>query len=181
MESAFPTSYLAGELVFRLRNLLLCSAALSVLMLPLCGKDRDQGFGGKWVLDKKTPKAPQCPDDLRQDIRQQGSEITIQSRFKEPENGLAPLLYLGIMTSSLRLTTDGQDAPNQIGPFQQVSKTTLDGNKMETDWTATVNGDEVKGHWTRTLADDGKHMTLAIKESSTKGQGGEATLQFVRK
>jgi len=149
--------------------------------LPLCAKDRDQGFAGKWVLDKKSTSAPQAPEDLREEIRQQGSEITIQARYKEPANGITPLLYLGVMVSSIRLTTDGHEAPTQIGPFQLVSKTTVDGNKMETDWNGVVNGDPVQGHWTRTLSEDGKHMTLDIKESSTKGQGGQATLQFVRK
>ncbi len=163
------------------RNAVTSLTLFTVLALPICAKDSGQGFAGKWVLDKKSDKTTKAPEDLRQDIRQQGSEVTIQSRFKEPANGIAPLLFLGIMTSSLRLTTDGHDTENQIGPFQQVSKTTLDGNKMETDWTATVNGDQVKGHWVRTLSDDGKHMTLDIKESSTKGQSGEASIQFVRK
>ncbi|MDQ2948662.1 MAG: hypothetical protein M3Y27_22445 [Acidobacteriota bacterium] len=167
--------------MFNIRNSVASITVLTVLALPICAKDSDQSFAGKWVLDKKGPRAPQCPDDLRQDIRQRGSEITIQSKFKEPANGIAPLLFLGIMTSSLSLTTDGQTAQNQIGPFQQASKTTVDGRKMETEWNAMVNGDEVKGHWTRTLSEDGKHMTLEIKESSTKGQGGDATVQFVRK
>lgn len=165
----------------RLRNVLLSVTALALFSVPLCAKDRDQGFGGKWVLDKKSTSAPQSPEDLREEIRQQGSEITIQSRYKEPANGITPLLYLGVMAGSIRLTTDGQETPNQIGPFQVVYKTTLEGNKMETDWNGVVNGDPVQGHWTRTLSDDGKHMTLQIKESSTKGQAGEATLQFVRK
>ena len=154
---------------------------LTVLTLSLAAKDSGQGFGGKWVIEKKSVRSPQTPEDLRQDISVRGTDVTIQSRFKEPANGIAPLLFLGIMTSSLHLTTDGKTAQNQIGPFQQASTTTLDGHKMETDWNATVNGDDVKGHWTRTLSDDGKHMTLTIKESSTKGQGGEATVEFVRK
>ena len=163
------------------RNIVTSLTVFTVLALPLAAKDADQGFAGKWVLDKKSARSPQTPEDLRQDIRQQGSDITIQSKFKEPANGIAPLLFLGIMTSSLHLTTDGQTAQNQIGPFQQASKTTLDGHKMETEWNAKVNGEDVQGHWTRTLSDDGKRMTLTIKESSTKGQGGEATVEFVRK
>jgi hypothetical protein len=162
-------------------SILSCFAALALLVLPIGAKDSRQGFDGKWVLDKHSSKAPEVPDDLRQDIRIKGSEVTIQSLFKEPANGIAPLLMLGIMVSSLRLTTDGRELQNQIGPFAQTSKTTLDGNKMETEWNAVVNGDQVQGHWTRTLADDGKRMTLHIKESSTKGQGGDATLQFIRK
>lgn len=162
-------------------SILLCVAALALCVGPICAKDSRSGFDGKWVLDKHSSKAPEVPDDLRQEIRIKGSDVTIQSQFKEPANGIAPLLMLGIMVTSLHLTTDGQEIHNQIGPFAQTSKTTLDGNKMETDWNAMVNGDLVQGHWIRTLAEDGKHMTLHVKESSTKGQGGETTLQFVRK
>jgi hypothetical protein len=64
----------------------------------------------------------------------------------------------------------------------QTSKTTVNGNTMETEWVAKhTSGDVVNGHWTRTIAPDGKHMTLEIKESSTQGQSGNATLNFVRK
>jgi hypothetical protein len=162
-------------------SILTCTALLAFLVLPIGAKDSRQGFDGKWVLDNHGSKAPEVPDDLKEQIHQKGSEVTIQSQFKEPANGIAPLLMLGIMTSSLRLTTDGQEVQNQIGPFAMTSKTTLEGNKMETEWNAVVNGDPVQGHWTRTLSDDGKRMTLHVKESSTKGQGGETTLQFIRK
>ena len=57
----------------------------------------------------------------------------------------------------------------------------MDGNKLTTEWKAQINGDPVEGHWVHTLSDDGKHMTLEIKESSTHGQHAEATLKFVRK
>lgn len=163
------------------KSILSAFAALALSIIPIGAKDSHAGFDGKWVLDKHSSKAPEVPDDLRQEIRIKGSDVTIQSQFKEPANGIAPLLMLGIMVSSLHLTTDGQEIQNQIGPFAQTSKTTLDGNKMETEWNAVVNGDQVQGHWTRTLADDGKRMTLHVKESSTKGQGGDTTLQFVRK
>ena len=76
---------------------------------------------------------------------------------------------------------DNGQQQNAIGPFQMASKTTLSGKQMETEWTAMVKGDQVQGHWTHTLSDDGKHMTLEIKESSTQGQSGQATLHFVKK
>ncbi len=41
-------------------------------------------------------------------------------------------------------------------------KTTMDGNKLMTEWAAQINGDPVEGHWVHTLSDDGKHMTLDI-------------------
>jgi hypothetical protein len=142
---------------------------------------KDEGFAGRWVLDKTNPRPGDAPNNLETRIKQNGSGYTIESTFKEPENGIVPLLYLGVMTTNLRLSTDGQVQQNQIGPFQMGSKTTVEGNQMQTEWTAMVKGDQVTGHWTHTLSDDGKHMTLEIKEDSTQGQHAEATLFFVRK
>ena len=157
-------------------------ASLAFLTLTVAAKEPGQAFEGKWVLEKSgNVSSIPVPEDLRQQIKQSHSEITIQSQFKEPANGIAPLLYLGIMTTSLRLTPDGQETVNQVGPYALTSKTTINGNTMETDWNSVINGDPVQGHWTRTLSDDGRRMTLKIKESSTKGQGGEATLHFARK
>jgi len=145
--------------------------------------DGSKSFDGKWMLDKKgnTATVPP-PSDLRQNIKAGGDSINIESTFKEPSNGVAPLLYLGIMVTNLKLKADGSEQVNQVGPFMQTSKTTVDGNKMETEWVAKhTSGEIVNGHWTRTLSDDGKHMTLEIKESSTQGQSGTATLNFIRK
>jgi hypothetical protein len=91
------------------------------------------------------------------------------------------LLYLGVMTTRMHLSTNGETEQNQIGPFQMGSKTTLNGSQMETEWTAMAKDDQVQGHWTHTLSSDGRHMTLAIKETSGQGHAGEATLHFVRK
>lgn len=144
----------------------------------------DRAFEGKWVLDKHASNTSSVPPpgDLRQTIKRKGDGLVIESTFKEPMTAVAPLLYLGIMTTTLQLKADGSDAVNQIGPYMQTSRTTFDGNKMTTEWTAKhTSGDTVNGHWTRTLSDDGKHMTLDIQESSTKGQSGTASLHFVKK
>ncbi|HEV8039221.1 MAG TPA: hypothetical protein VGP62_10195 [Bryobacteraceae bacterium] len=141
---------------------------------------KDEGFSGRWVLDKSQP-SPNAPDNLEIRIKQDGSGVSMECTFKEPENGIVPLLYLGIMTSKMHLSLDGNAQQNQIGPFQMASKTTLNGNQMDTEWTAAVKDDQVQGHWKHTLSDDGRHMTLEIKESSTQGQSGQATLHFVRK
>ena len=145
-------------------------------------KDNPDSFSGKWVLDKHSPRPGDAPNGLETKIKQDESGLTIESSFKEPDNGVVPLLYLGVMTNKLHLNTDGQEQQTQIGPFMAVFKSTMDGgNKLMTDWAAKINGDPVEGHWVQTLSDDGKHMTLDIKESSTHGQHAEATLTFVRK
>lgn len=144
-------------------------------------KDNPDSYAGKWVLDKHAPRPSDAPNDLQTKIKQDGTELTIESSFNEPSSGVVPLLYLGIMTTKLQLSTDGQEQHAQIGPFAAVFKTTMDGNKMMTDWKAQINGDPVEGHWVHTLSDDGKHMTLDLTESSTHGQHSEATLNFVRK
>lgn len=152
---------------------LICSSALV--------NAKDDGFNGKWLLDKGSPKPDDAPNNLQTQIKQSGSNVTFENTFKEPDNGVVPLLYLGVMTTHMRLGADGQEQQNTIGPFQMASKTTMDGHEMQTDWTATVQGDQVQGHWTQRLSDDGKHMTWEIKESSGQGQQREATLHFVRK
>jgi hypothetical protein len=155
---------------------------LSITLLMALGlaSAKDEGFAGRWVLDK-SQASPDAPTNLETRIKQDGSGLTVESTFKEPENGIVPLLYLGIMTTKLRLSFDGSEQQNQIGPFQMASKTTQNGKQMDTEWTAVVKGDQIQGHWTHTLSDDGKHMTLEIKENSTQGQSGQATLHFVRK
>ncbi len=144
-------------------------------------KDEGNNFNGKWVLDKRSPRPGDAPNNLETRIKQDGSGVTIENTFQEPKSGVVPLLYLGLMTTRLRLGIDGQEQQNQIGPFEMASKTRIDGREMKTDWTATVKGDQVQGKWTHRLSDDGKHMTWEIEESSTQGQHAEAKLIFVRK
>ena len=155
------------------------SVILIVLTLPAYSKD--EGFSGKWVLDRGAQLPAGGPGNLQTRIKQDNSGLTIESTFREPDNGIVPLVYLGVMTTKLRLSLDGSQQQNAIGPFQMASKTSMNGKQLETEWTAMVKGDQVQGHWTHTLSDDGKHMTLEIKESSTQGQSGQATLHFVKK
>jgi hypothetical protein len=162
------------------RLVMALSIALLTFYTPAI-QAKDEGFNGKWVLEKGSPRPGDAPNGLETKIKQDGSGVTIESTFKEPENGVVPLVYLGLMSTKVHLAASGQVEQNAIGPFQMASKTTVDGNQMETEWTAMVQGDQVQGHWTQRLSDDGKHMTWDIKESSTQGQHSEATLVFVRK
>ena len=161
------------------------SLALAVSFIFAAGapaKDaKDEGFTGRWTLDKRSPRPGDAPNNLDTRIKQDGSGLTIESTFKEPENGVVPLVYLGLMTTKMHLNANGEQQENIIGPFTMTSKTMLNGNQMLTDWTANVKGDQVMGRWTHTLSDDGKRMTLEIKESSTQGQHSEVTLYFARK
>jgi hypothetical protein len=159
---------------------LLSLAFLIASISTVSATGKDDGFSGRWVLDK-SQASDNAPGNLEAKMKQDGSGVTIESTFKEPENGIVPLLYLGIMTTKMHLSFDGSTQQNQIGPFQMASKTTVNGNQMDTEWTAVVKDDQVQGHWTHTLSDDGKHMTLEIKENSTQGQTAQATLHFVRK
>jgi hypothetical protein len=161
------------------KQLVILVAGMTLAFNAFAGSN--SGFTGKWILDDRgSSMTSETPLGLVQEIKSSGSGYTIESRFKEPKNGVVPLLYLGIMTTRLELAGDGSEKQNQIGPFQQASKTTVAGNNMVTEWRATVNGDEVLGKWTRTTSDDGKHLTLQIHESC-KGQDKEATLIFKRK
>ena len=156
-------------------------SSLILIVLTFPAYPKDEGFSGRWVLDKGSQLPSGGPGNLQTRIKQDNSGLTIESTFREPDNGIVPLVYLGVMTTKLRLSLDGTQQQNAIGPFQMASKTTITGKQMETEWTAMVKGDQVQGHWTHTLSDDGKHMTLEIEESSTQGQSGQATLHFVKK
>jgi hypothetical protein len=138
-------------------------------------------FSGKWVLDTHSPRPGDAPNHLETKIKQDGSGVTIESIFKEPDNGVIPLLYLGVMAEKLHLNTDGQDQQSQIGPFMATFRSSMEGNKLTTQWAAQIKGDQVQGNWIHTLSDDGKHMTFEIHESSTHTQHAETTLYFVRK
>jgi len=157
-------------------------SGLFIILIASIAQAKDDGFSGKWILDGKSQQPDGCPKKLETVIKQDGSGLTLESRFQEPETGVVPLLYLGVMASKVRLASDGQVQQNAIGPFQMASKSTLDGKEIQTEWTAAVQGDQVQGHWTQRLADDGKHMVWEIKE--TPKDGGpeqQVTLYFVKK
>jgi hypothetical protein len=154
---------------------------IALLTASLAISAKDQGMSGKWVLDKASQQPPNAPQRLETKITQDHSGVTIESTFAEPADGVVPLVYLGVMATRVHLAAGGELEQNAIGPFQMGSKTQIDGNEMQTDWTAMVKGDAVQGHWTQRLSDDGRRLTWEIKESSTQGQHSEATLNFVRK
>jgi hypothetical protein len=155
---------------------------IAFIILSLAGaKENADSFSGKWTLDKHNPRPGDAPNNLETKIKQDNSGFVIESTFQEPKNGVVPLLYLGVMAEKIRLNVGGPEQQSQIGPFTTVFKSKVDGNKLLTDWTAQIKEDQVQGQWIHTLSDDGKHMTLEIKESSTHTQHAEATLYFVRK
>jgi hypothetical protein len=134
-----------GECVLRLAKLtiVLLSIAFIGVFSQASAKDNPDSYSGKWILDKHSPRPGDAPNDLETRIKQDNSGITIESSFKEPDNGVVPLLYLGVMSNKLHLNTDGQEQQAQIGPFMAVFKSTLDGNKITTDWKAEIKGDAV--------------------------------------
>lgn len=137
-------------------------------------------FAGKWVLDsKKSANLANAPAHLVQEIKPEGDKLVVKSRYDQPENGMYPIFWVGIMTEELDLTTDGNETVNSIGPFDHRSKTTAEGNSLKTEWTAM--GGQVEGEWVRTLSEDGKHMTMELKGKCSDGRQMTATLFFNKK
>ncbi len=161
---------------------LLGIVSLSVGVL-LAKDSNDSRFKGKWVLDRGASTATfDIPDNLMQEIKSKGSDLTIVTTWREPRNGIAPLGLLGVMTTQYQIGLNGQETTNYVGPFKVVSKTTENGNQLVTDWTAAdQNGKIVTGHWTRTVSDDGRQMTLEIQEQETGGSNNSAKLVFRKK
>ncbi len=143
---------------------------------------KDAGFEGKWELDKgQSTASSDLPDGLQEQIKAKGGDLVILSRWHEPPNGITPILMLGVMSSEIRLKTDGSQDNAQIGPFNTVNTTSVEGNKMVTKWQAQVNGKQVTGEWTRTLSPDGRNMILDIQQTQEGGQPATAHLVFKKK
>jgi len=140
-------------------------------------------FLGKWQMDKSKTQATGAPQDLQCEIKDRdgGKAILIKSKYQEPKNATYPLLWVGVMTYELPLSVDGTENQNQIGPFMHVSKTSIDGNAMTTDWKATIENGSVEGKWIRTVSPDGKQMTLQIIAKASDGRNMDQTLVFHRK
>lgn len=133
-------------------------------------------FEGKWKVDKSKSKVTGAPEDLETEIKSQGSEsFVVKSKYREPKTAVYPLMWVGIMTYELPLTI-GSEKTNQIGPFMHVSRTTVEGNRMVTDWKATLEKGEVDGQWIRTVSADGKEMTLQIISRASDGRRMDQTL-----
>jgi hypothetical protein len=164
--------------VFKRFMLLAGLAALFTVPVPA----KDSGFDGRWVIDKGSSTASfEIPDNLTQRIKIKGSELSVQTTWREPKNGIAPLPLLGILVSESTITADGQEQRNQVGPFVQLTKTTINGNHMVTEYTAASDESKsVAGKWTRSLSEDGKQMILEITQNGS-GQNAEARLTFKRK
>lgn len=138
-------------------------------------------FEGKWKLDKKKTHATGAPEDYEFQIKPDGDGIRVLSKYREPKTAIYPLMWVGLMTYELPLSADGSEKTNQIGPFAHVSKTTIEGNKMVTDWRAALEKGDVEGQWIRTVSPDGKEMTLQVICKSSDGRTMDQTLVFNRR
>ena len=164
-----------------LARILLLSAFSGVLIFAAASSSPAAPFEGKWDIDKKKTQAKGFPEDLRCEIRNDPAGLMIRSQYREPKNAIYPLLWVGIMTYELPLSIDGTEKTNQIGPWTHVSKTSIDGRKMTTDWRATMENGSVEGQWIRTVSDDGREMQLQIIAKASDGRRMDQTLVFKRK
>jgi hypothetical protein len=162
------------------RRLVYCSL-LFCLSLGAAYAGTASTFAGKWELDKSKTQAAGAPEDLKLEIKENGTKLKIQSKYREPKNNVYPLLWVGIMTYDLELGTDGSETTNHIGPFTHVSKTTIQGNKMVTDFVAQIDKGNVTGQWVRTVSGDGREMTCQINTKASDGRQLNQTLIFKRK
>jgi len=70
---------------------------------------KEQGFSGKWQMVKDASHSTATLADLHQQVKVHDSDVTIQNEFPEPPNAIAPLVFLGIMTTAVQLKTDGSE------------------------------------------------------------------------
>ena len=150
-----------------------------LLCAGVLGKDVPSGFSGTWDIDKNQSTASsEIPDALEQQIKHKKSQMVIKSKWMEPQNGVAPLVLLGVMTTELKLDANGRQAKKQFGPFMTTLSTTQDADGVVTKWHVNANGLPLTSEWRRTLGPDGKTMTLDIKQT---GDGTDKTAKLVFK
>jgi hypothetical protein len=106
--------------------------------------------------------------------------MVIKSKWIEPQDGVAPLVLLGVMTTELKLKTNGRQANKQIGPFMTTTSTTRDGDAVVTKWEVNANGEPISGEWRRTLSSDRNTMKLDIQQIMRTGKNSSAKLVFKR-
>jgi hypothetical protein len=162
------------------RCLIYCSLVIC-LLAPVARAGTASAFEGKWEIDKKKTQATGAPDNLQLEIKEDGNKLKIKSKYREPKGGVYPLLWVGIMTYDLELSTDGSEVTNHIGPFTHVSKTTVAGNKMTTDFIAAIEKGNVTGQWIRTVSGDGREMTCQINTKASDGRTLNQMLVFKKK
>ena len=115
------------------RSIVSCVAA-GLLAAASSWAGNAAAFEGKWELDKKKTQSAAAPENLQVEIREKGEGLQLKSRYREPKSSMYPLLWIGIMTYELDLAADGSEKTNHIGPFTHVSKTTVNGNTMTTEF-----------------------------------------------
>jgi len=168
--------------MFTRRACVISILAVVSVGLSFAAKNDERSFEGKWKLDKKRlDQSAKAPAELEQRLRMKGSKLIIESKYEEPESGLYPLHWLGVMTYRFELNTDGSETVNFIGPFRHESKTTIEGNRMTTDWNAGIENGTANGQWVRTLSPDGKEMNLQVKGKASDGRIIDSTLVFFRR
>jgi hypothetical protein len=104
--------------------------------------------------------------------------MVIKSKWMEPNDGIAPLVLLGVMTMELKLKTNGSEIKKQFGPFMTTLSTTQDTDAVVTKWHVNANGVTLTSEWRRTLGPDGNTMMLDIKQT---GDGPDKTAKLVFK
>ena len=115
-------------------------SAAFLFCASLLGKDAEAGFSGTWDIDKsQSASSSAIPDGLQQQIKHKKSEMVIKSKWMEPQDGIAPLVLMGVMTTELKLKTDGRKANKQFGPFMTTMSTTQDGDAVVTKWQVNAN------------------------------------------
>ena len=153
-----------------------------LLCAGVLGKEAPSGFSGTWDIDKNQSTASsELPDALQQQIKHKKSEMVIKSKWIDRRDGVSPLVLLGVMTTELKLKTDGRQVNKQFGPFMTTTSTTQVGDAVVTKWQVNANGEPISSEWRRTLSPDGRTMTLDITQALRNGKNSTAKLVFWRR
>lgn len=142
------------------------------------GSDPATLLEGKWTLEKSFGVTP--PQNFSSQVEKAQNQITIKSRWDDPQNGQHGLTLMGVTTPQFVIDTTGREQAAQVGPFVFHYRSAWENGKLITHWTTSeFMGSKFQGTWTRAVSKDGGTQTLDIDASSSL-QMSRARLIFHR-
>ena len=134
------------------RTVLATSVVVVALMTPLAGTpDTKTNFSGTWEIDSTRSESPQARDS-------KGSETVV---IKQTEFEFSVERRRDGQSETIVYKMDGSEtekpAPDN-GPYRWRAK--WDGSKLTTETHRNINGKTITIIEVRTLADNGKEMTV---------------------
>ena len=110
------------------RTAVVCAAGLVLASMAAA----QSNVSGEWEVE--SVQGASLPEDFVQHVRQSGAETVFKATWKGAQNGPFGLTLIGLITPELRITTDGAENTNAMGPFTHRSHSGWQNERLVTEW-----------------------------------------------